>query len=34
MFSPYEIKKSKVVVPHLVHITYSSTYIPPEMKVE
>ena len=32
MFSPYEIKKSKVVVPLLVHIPHSSTYIPPEIK--
>ena len=32
MFSPYEIKKSKVVVPILVHIPHSSTYIPPEIK--
>ena len=32
MFSPYEIKKSKVDVPLLVHIPHSSTYIPPETK--
>lgn len=32
MFSPYEIKKSKVDVPLLVHIPHSSTYIPPEIK--
>ncbi|MBA7538664.1 hypothetical protein ES705_30941 [subsurface metagenome] len=32
MFSPYEIKKSKVIVPLLVHIPHSSTYIPPEIK--
>jgi len=32
MFSLYKIKKSKVVVPLLVHIPHSSTYIPPEIK--
>ncbi len=32
MFGPYEIKKSKVIVPLLVHIPHSSTYIPPEIK--
>ncbi len=32
MLSPYKIKKSKVVVPLLVHIPHSSTYIPPEIK--
>ena len=32
MFSPHNIKKSKVVVPILVHVPHSSTYIPPELK--
>jgi len=32
MLSPYEIKKSKVTVPLLVHIPHSSTYILPEIK--
>jgi len=29
---PYEIRKSKTVVPLLVHIPHSSTYIPPKIK--
>jgi len=32
MLSPHNIKKNKVVIPLLVHIPHSSTYIPPEMK--
>ena len=32
MKNPFEIKKDKVVVPLLVHIPHSSTYIPPEIK--
>ena len=32
VFSQYEIKRSKVIVPLLVHIPHSSTYIPPEIK--
>ena len=32
MYSQYEIKKSRVNVPLLVHIPHSSTYIPLEMK--
>ncbi len=34
MNNPFEIKKSKVVVPLLVHIPHSSAYIPPEMKAK
>ena len=34
MMNPFEIKKSKVTIPLLVHIPHSSTYIPPEMKVK
>ena len=32
MFNPYEIKKSKVSIPLLVHNLNSSTYIPPEIR--
>ena len=33
MTNPFEIKKNKVITPLLVNIPHSSTYIPPEMKV-
>ncbi|GAG89452.1 unnamed protein product, partial [marine sediment metagenome] len=32
MKTSFEIKNSNVVVPLLVHIPHSSSYIPPEMK--
>jgi len=32
MINPFEIKKNKVIIPLLVNIPHSSTYIPPEMK--
>ena len=34
MRSPFEIKKTKIIVPLLVHIPHSSTYIPPEMRAK
>ncbi len=34
MINPFEIKKNNVIIPLLVNIPHSSTYIPPEMKVK
>jgi len=34
MINPFEIKKNKVIIPLLVNIPHSSTYIPPEIKVK
>ena len=34
MINPFEIRKKKVIIPLLVNIPHSSTYIPPEMKVK
>ena len=32
MIKPYEIKRDKVIIPLMVNIPHSSTYIPPEIK--
>jgi len=34
MINPFEIRKKKVIIPLLVNIPHSSTYIPREMKVK